>query len=87
MKKQKRTTGRALQAARRRLFQRQPLCVICESRGRIAAAVHRDHVVALANGGEDNDANTQALCEECHREKTAADLGQTYRPPTPVAGW
>ena len=85
--KTKRYTGRRLQAARQRLFQRQPLCVVCQSRGKVAAAVHRDHVIALVNGGTDTEDNTQALCAECHREKTAADLGTTYRPPTPLSGW
>ena len=87
LEKDKRIRGRKLQAMRRRLLTRQPLCVMCQARGRISAAVHRDHIVALANGGEDTEANTQGLCEECHREKTAADLGTVYRPATPVGGW
>ena len=60
---------------------------MCEQRGKVTAATQRDHIVALAKGGEDTEANTQALCDECHREKTAEDLGQTYRPPTPTTGW
>lgn len=83
----KRTTGRKLQASRHRLFSKSPLCVMCQKRGKVTPAKHRDHIVALANGGKDTDDNVQALCLECHREKTASDLGVNYRPPTPVTGW
>lgn len=83
----RRIRGRKLQALRRRLLTEQPLCVACQKHGRIRAAEHRDHILALANGGKDVESNTQALCAECHREKTAADLGKTYRPPTPSSGW
>ena len=83
----KRVRGRKLQASRYRLLSTTPLCVMCSERGVITAAVHRDHVVALVNGGQDVDSNTQALCAECHREKTAKDLGQVYRRPTPISGW
>lgn len=29
-----------------------------------------DHVIALANGGDDSVANMTTLCLSCHREKT-----------------
>jgi len=74
----RRMRGRRLQAERRRLFQAQPLCVECERLGKVRVATQRDHVIALCNGGEDTPANTQALCAEHHRTKTASDRG--YRP-------
>lgn len=35
-----------------------------------------DHVVPLAKGGEDVEANVQALCKRCHKAKTAGDFGK-----------
>ena len=33
-----------------------------------------DHIIALINGGENIEANLQALCKGCHRGKTAKDV-------------
>ncbi len=35
-----------------------------------------DHVVALENGGTDDDTNLAPCCDWCHVEKTADDHGQ-----------
>jgi 5-methylcytosine-specific restriction protein A len=67
---QQRITGRQLQALRARLFDRQPLCVVCQARGRVTLATIRDHIVPLAEGGADTDDNTQALCAACSDAKT-----------------
>lgn len=32
-----------------------------------------DHIIALANGGENRESNIQLLCSECHTEKTRQD--------------
>src|SRR4051794_25387039 len=32
-----------------------------------------DHIIALENGGTDEDANCQILCDWCHKPKTADD--------------
>ena len=69
----KRTTGRKLQAMREALFMRSPCCVECEKLARVTLATQRDHIIPLAEGGEDNDSNTQALCYECHEEKSKAE--------------
>ena len=71
----KRIRGRRLQAIRRRVLTDNPLCVACQAKGRIKAADEVDHIVALANDGSDNYDNRQGLCIECHKEKTAIDLG------------
>jgi 5-methylcytosine-specific restriction endonuclease McrA len=62
-----------------------PLCVRCQRKDppRVSAATQLDHIVALANGGKDFDedqgTNRQGLCDSCHEEKTAEDLGYQHR--------
>lgn len=82
-----RVRGWKLQRLRRRLMQENPLCVKCDERGEVRAATELDHIVPLFKGGSNDEGNLQLLCEECHREKTAADLGNVYRPPIGVDGW
>lgn len=72
----KRMTGRKLQAARARLFTANPLCAECERAGRVRLATQRDHVIALTDGGADDDSNVQGLCDPCHEEKS---LGERLR--------
>jgi 5-methylcytosine-specific restriction endonuclease McrA len=38
-----------------------------------------DHIVALVNGGANDDDNLQYLCVDCHEAKTRQDLGQKVR--------
>lgn len=66
----KRITGRKLQRMRQALFQRQPLCEICEQAGLARLATQRDHRIPLAEGGQDDESNEQALCDECHEAKS-----------------
>lgn len=68
-----RLRGRGLQRERRALFEREPLCRICMQQGRVSAATIRDHVIPLAEGGEDIDSNIQPLCRPCSDLKTAAE--------------
>src|SRR5262245_34859980 len=68
-----RIRGYALQQLRHRLFDEQPLCVHCYMVGRVEPATIRDHIVPLAEGGLDLEANTQALCAACHDRKSAAE--------------
>ena len=53
-----------------------PLCERCQSRGRTRIAVEVDHIVPRWRGGDDSDANLQALCQDCHAEKTRLDLSR-----------
>lgn len=69
----RRITGRRLQAERAALFERYPLCVMCEARGLVRLATQRDHIVPLGEGGEDVASNTQGLCDDCHEGKSLAE--------------
>jgi 5-methylcytosine-specific restriction protein A len=75
-KPQQRLSGRKLQRERERLFAREPLCAECKRHDRATLAVWRDHIVPVAEGGTDDDANIQGLCDECHRAKTAREAAR-----------
>lgn len=68
-----RIRGRRGMAIRADFLSRFPLCRHCDERGRVALAVVVDHVVPLALGGSDTEANKQGLCESCNKVKTAQD--------------
>ncbi len=69
----KRKTGRWLQAERDALFRSDPLCAECKRHGRVRLATIRDHIAPLAEGGLDERANTQGLCDECNEVKSEAE--------------
>jgi len=78
-----RIRGRKLQRIRAQHFEANPLCVECLRKGIVREATQLDHIVALVNKGKDEASNRQGLCEPCHKEKTAHDLGHK---PKPVYG-
>jgi 5-methylcytosine-specific restriction protein A len=61
--------------ARAAYLARHPLCVPCESAGRLVAATVVDHVVP--HRGDDrlfwDEDNWQGLCKRCHDGKTARE--------------
>ncbi len=50
------------------LFAREPLCRVCAAAGKVAEAVIRDHIVPLAEGGQETEQNCQPLCQACSEE-------------------
>jgi 5-methylcytosine-specific restriction protein A len=63
---------------RLRLLQlgKQPLCVMCESMGRLTAATQVDHIVPIKDGGDPwAMENLQSLCASCHSHKTSTEDG------------
>lgn len=76
-----RIRGRALQRIRDHHLSANPLCVHCLNKGRVRLATQVDHIIALCNGGQETSGNRQSLCDLCHREKTALDLGHISAPP------
>ncbi|MBL0720203.1 HNH endonuclease [Piscinibacter sp. Jin2] len=69
----KRRAGWWLHQQRVRLFRRAPWCVHCERQGLKVLATQRDHIVPLSEGGLDEEANTQGLCDGCHQVKSEVE--------------
>lgn len=65
-----RIRGRKLQRMRAELFRQEPLCRLCDALGLVTVATIRDHIVPLAEGGQDVASNTQPLCQTCSDLKT-----------------
>lgn len=74
-----RLRGRKAVAQRLRRLHNEPLCRHCLAKDIIQAADEIDHIIPLDQGGEDIDSNTQALCSEHHKIKTAKDMGYRKR--------
>ena len=56
---------------RRRYIRANPLCVLCDSEGKVEPATVIDHIQPLQHEGALLDvANLQALCTACHSEKS-----------------
>lgn len=52
-------------------------CAHCAKKlGQCGEAIEFDHIQALILGGENREANLQALCRPCHRAKTDGDVAQ-----------
>ena len=79
-----RIRGRRLMSIKAAWFSVHPFCVMCRAKGSLRIATELDHIVALVNGGldfnRDDCSNRQSLCEDCHKAKTASDLGHRYTP-------
>jgi 5-methylcytosine-specific restriction endonuclease McrA len=65
---------------RRRVLQAaNGLCEECRREQRLSVATDVDHIVPLHLGGSNADANLQALCGPCHRDKTSREAAlRTY---------
>lgn len=76
--------GRPWRRQRARIFERDDyLCQIHLRRGEIRpVTLHGkyagvcDHIIPLAEGGTDDDDNLQTICQECDKEKTAAEAAR-----------
>jgi 5-methylcytosine-specific restriction enzyme A len=77
-----------LQRRRKKLFARQPWCVLClegvpheepVSPGTRTRATIRDHRIPLAEGGRDDETNEQAICDDHNRAKTRRESERGLR--------
>jgi 5-methylcytosine-specific restriction protein A len=71
----RRTAARA-----RRVRARDPICKVCHSR----PTDHADHIVPMAEGGADDEANMQGICIPCHELKTADELRRAKANPVHI---
>lgn len=68
------TQWRAVRAA---FLRTHPLCVRCQQRERVVAAIVVDHIQPLKRGGARFDwSNLQSLCVSCHNTKTARETAE-----------
>lgn len=67
------------------------LCQECRRNGRLTPLTLRtcitDHIIALSNGGSNDDDNLQSLCYTCDEAKTATDLGYKLKPTIGIDGY
>lgn len=75
----KRMRGGNLQRRNRRMFMRNPLCVMCQAEGRTTEAQVWDHKMPLWEGGSESEANLQGLCIPCHNLKSAGEADRRAR--------
>ena len=69
-----RIKGPKWKAIKRRIMERDGwLCQVCKSSGKLSTATEVDHVNPLSLGGTDADDNLQAICQSCHKRKTASE--------------
>lgn len=72
--RQARGYGAAWERARKRVLERDNgLCVPCRKAGRISTGTAVDHVTPKAEGGNDDEANLQTICDPCHDAKRARE--------------
>lgn len=53
----------------------EPLCRPCREAGRVTAAEHVDHNLALEKGGTNDRSNLVPMCHSCHSAKTVREDG------------
>jgi len=63
------------------------LCRECYRKGALTLGTQVDHVIAIDNGGSNDDDNLELLCDSCHRMKTAKDMGFVPRPKIGADGY
>jgi 5-methylcytosine-specific restriction endonuclease McrA/shikimate kinase len=55
------------------------ICQVCLAKGQVKEATEVDHIIPKAKGGTDHDSNLQAICKQCHQNKTAMESADGQR--------
>jgi len=75
--RQERGYGAEWQRTRKRILERDHhLCQEHKRKGMLRPANIVDHIKAKAHGGTDADDNLEAICDPCHKAKTAREHGR-----------
>jgi len=82
-----RLRGRRAVEQRKRRLDAEPLCRMCKAKGRTTIATVVDHIVPLAQGGDDSDENCRPLCDEHHAQATAEQFGHRKKVRISLDGW
>lgn len=75
--KHKRIRGRAGVKLRKQVRDEEPLCRICQAKGRTRPTEEVDHIVPLSRGGSNERSNFQGLCKPCHQAKSDEERGRS----------
>ncbi len=72
--RQSRGYGKAWDKLRELILARDAgLCQVCLPRGLLTVGRTVDHIKPKAEGGTDDPANLQTICDDCHEAKTLAE--------------
>ena len=52
------------------------LCQPCRRKGKLTPAKECDHIMPKFKGGKDQLSNLQAICTDCHKDKTAQEAAE-----------
>ena len=55
------------------------ICQSCVRAGKLSTATQVDHITPLIAGGTDAYSNLEAICDDCHKDKTVAELKEYGR--------
>ena len=77
--RQARGYGRDHERMRAIVLAEEPLCRECQKHDVVTATTIADHIVPKAEGGGDDRANYQGLCDPCSRAKTAKEASRGRR--------
>ena len=81
-----RTRGRKWRKIRERIFARDKhLCQPCRRKGKTTLAIIVDHIVALFEGGTDDEENLESSCKPCSDAKTAQESARAQGRSAPRA--
>jgi 5-methylcytosine-specific restriction protein A len=78
------------EAKRKAVFSRDRwLCQQCLRGGRYVEATEVDHIIPRSIGGDEALNNLEAICTDCHSEKSKREANKGYRPRHQIGldGW